>query len=74
MFNVNSKELDTGNICDLLGKYFKALNKYEKQYAKEIDSKYDDYRDIDQKENTDFFNKKLNMLPIHKELSKLETK
>ena len=33
-----------------LEKYFEFLNKYEKQYAKEFDSKYNDYRDIDQKE------------------------
>ena len=46
-----SKELDhNGNICEILEKYFKFLGEYEKQYAKEFDSKFDDYRDIDQKE------------------------
>ena len=49
------------------------MNKYEKQYAKEFDSKYDDYRDIHQKGKTDYINKKLNMLPIHKESSKLDS-
>ena len=44
------------------------------QYTKEFDSKYDDYRDIDQKEKTDYINKKLNMLPIRKALSKLDSK
>ena len=72
VFNIFSKELNVnGNICDIIEKYFELLNKYEKQYAKEFDSKYDDCRDIDQKEKTDYTNKKLNMLPIHKELSKL---
>ena len=72
VFNIISKELDSnGNMCDLLGKYFKFLNNYEKQYAKEFDSKYNDCRDIDQKEKIDFINKKLYMLPIHKELSEL---
>ena len=52
--------------------YFENLNKYEKLYAKEFDSKYGDYRDIDQKEKTDYNSKKLNTLPIHKELSKLD--
>ena len=74
MFNIISKELNVnGNICDILEKYFEFLNKYEKQYAKEFDSKYDDYRDIDQKEKEKFVNKKLNMLSIHKELSKLDS-
>ena len=74
VFNIISKKLNVnGNICDLLEKYFKFLNKYEKKYAKEFDSKNDDYRDIDQKEKTDYINKKLNMLPIHKELSKLNS-
>ena len=50
MFNTISKELNiNGNICEILEKYFELLNKYEKQNAKEFDSKYDDYRDIDQK-------------------------
>ena len=50
VFNIISKELNfNGNICDLLEKYFKFLNKYEKQYGKEFDSRYDDYRHIDQK-------------------------
>ena len=74
VFIIISKELNVnGNICEIFGKYFKLLNKYEKQYAKKFDSKYDDYRDIKEKEKTDFLNKKLNMLPIHKELSKLDS-
>ena len=49
--NFISKELNVyGNICEILEKYFKLLNKYEKQSAKEFDSKFDDYRDIDQRE------------------------
>ena len=73
VFNIISKELNvSGNICDLLEKYFKFLNKYAKQYAKEFDSKYDDFRDIDQKEKINYINKNLNLLPIHEELSKLD--
>ena len=74
MFNVISKELNVnGNICEFIEKYFKFLNIYEKQYAKEFDSKYDEYRDIDQKEKEKYVKKKLNMLSIHKELSKLNS-
>ena len=73
MLNIISKELDVnGNICEILGKYFEFLNKYEKLYAKEIDSKYDDYRDVIQIEKTDYVNKKLNMLSIRERLSKLD--
>ena len=38
VFKIIPKELNVnGNICNLLEKYFKFLNKYEKQYAKEFD-------------------------------------
>ena len=74
VFNIISKELNVnGNICEILEKYFELLNKYEKQYAKEFDSKYNDYRDIDQKEKEKYVNRKLNMLPIHKELCKIDS-
>ena len=74
VFNIISKELDNnGNICELLEKYFKFLNKPEQQYAEEFDPKYGDYRDIDQQEKTDFISKKHNVLTIHKELSKLDS-
>ena len=74
VFNIISKELNVnGNICLLLEKYFKFLNKYERQCAKEVDSNYDPYRDFGQEEKIDYTNKKLNMLPIHKDLSKLDS-
>ena len=74
MFNNISKELNVnGNVCDILEKYFEFLNKYEKQYDKEFDSRYDDYRDNNEKEKTDYMNKKLNELAIHKKLSKLDS-
>ena len=74
VFNIISKELNVnGNECEILEKYFEFINKYEKEYAKEFDSEYDDYRDINEEEKIDFIKKKLNMLPIHKELSKLDS-
>ena len=75
VFNIISKELNVnGNICEILEKFFELLNEHEKQNAEEFDSKFDDYRDINEKEKTDCSNEKLIMLPIHKELSKLESK
>ena len=74
VFKIISKELKVeGNECDILEKYFEFLNKYEKEYEKEFDSKYEDYRDINQKEKEKYVNKKLNMLSIHKDLSKLDS-
>ena len=80
VYNIISKELnvfdddDGDNMCDILEKYFEFLNKHEKEYEKEFDSKYNDYRDINPKEKEKYVNKKLNMLPIHKKLSKLDSK
>ena len=75
MFNIISKVLNVnGDIFEILEKFFEFLNEHEKQNAKEFNSKHDDYRDINEKGKTDFINKKLYMLPIHKELSKLDSK
>ena len=74
MYVKQLKELNVnGNECEILEKYFEFLNEYEELCAKEFDSKYDDYRYTSEKENTDFINKKLNMLPISKELCKLDS-
>ena len=74
VFNVISKKINVnGNECKILEKYFELLIENEELCAKGFDSKYDDYRDTDQKEKTDYINKKLDMLPIHKELSKLDS-
>ena len=72
VFNIISKVLDfNGNVYVLLEKYFKFLNKYEKQYAKEFDSKYEDYRDIYEEGRTKHINKNFNKLPIHQKLQKI---
>ena len=48
VLNNISKELNVdGIICEILENYSEFLNKYEKQCAKEFDSKYDDPGDID---------------------------
>ena len=68
------KQIDTnGNICEILDKSFEFLNKYNKLYAKEFDSKHDDCRDINQMEKIEFFNNNFAMLAIHKQLSKLDS-
>ena len=69
VFNFISKELDiNGNICETLDKYFEILNKYEKLYTIDFDSKYDDYRDFNQTEKIDFITNKVDVLAINEQL------
>ena len=49
VFNTISKKLNVnGNTCDLQETFFGFLSKYEKLHAKEINSKCEDCRDINQ--------------------------
>ena len=67
-----SKELNfNGNVCEILERYFEYTNKHRKIIENECDSNFSDYRDNDEEEKTDHINKNFNMLPFHKELSKL---
>ena len=50
------------------------MNKQEKLYAKDFDSKYEDFKEKIPKEKIEYFNIKLNLLPIHEQLSKLDLK
>ena len=70
--NVSKKLNNNCNICDPLEFFFEFLNKDEKLCSKEFDSKYADYRVINQKENAHYINNELNLLPLHERLSKLD--
>ena len=60
VINIISKELIVkGNECDILEKYFEFSNKFDKQYGKEFDSRYDDYRDINPKKKKNMLTKNL---------------
>ena len=74
VFNIISKELnvnDNDNVCKIINKYFECTNEQRKIIEDEYDSKFKDYRDIDEEERTEHINKELNKLPIHKKLQKL---
>ena len=74
MFNIISKELnvnDNDNVCEIINKYFEKTNEQRKIIEDDYDSKFKDYRDIDEEERTKHINKELNKLPIHKKLQKL---
>ena len=48
------------------------MSKKESLNAEELDSKYEGYRDNNQKEKIDLINKKQNMLRSHEQLSQLD--
>ena len=75
VFNIISKELNINdikdNVCEIFDKYFEYTNKQRKIIEDKNDSKFNDYRDIDEQEKTEHINKELNKLPIHRKLQKL---
>ena len=74
VFSNISTELNVdGNVCEILEKYFEYTNKHRKIIENEYDSQFNDHRDNDEEKKTDHIRKKLNMLPIHKVLSKLDS-
>ena len=72
MFTFISNELNIqGNICGVVKKYFEFTNKQRKAIENEYDSQFDDYGHINQEERTKYINNKINKLPIHENLQKL---
>ena len=59
------------NICVIIDKYFEYTNKHRKIIEDENDSKFDDYRGINQEDKQEHINKKLNEISIHRKLRKL---
>ena len=73
MFNNISKDLDfNGNVCEISDNYFEYTNKNRKLLEIEYDSQFKDYRDNDEEEKTENFNKERNKLPLQKKLQKLD--
>ena len=76
VFNIISKELnvnDNDNVCEIKKKYFEYTNEQRKIIEDEHDSKFKDYRDIDEEERTEHINKELNKLLIHKKITKTKS-
>ena len=59
-----------GDICNILETYYKYVKVYEKVDENAFDSKYEHYRDIDQKDRAKKLEKKLSKLNIHWKLQK----
>ena len=73
VFNTISTELKvSGNICEILDKYFEYVNKHEKVFKKEDKSRFKDYGDIDRGEKAKYVNEKLGKIPIHNKIEKLD--
>ena len=68
-FNNISKEIDiNGNICEILDIHFEFLKKHRKTIENNFDSRFQDYRVINENENSKYFNDKLGNLTIHEKL------
>ena len=59
------------NLYDTIETYMKYKNDHLKIDKEESESKFDDYRDINEEEMKECINKKLNQLPIHQLLQRL---
>ena len=69
VFNNISKELNVNgndNVCEIINKNFEYTNEQRKITEDEYDSKFKDYRYIDEEERTEHINRELNKLPILK--------
>ena len=72
VFNIIPKELNVnGSVCEIIDKYIKYINKQRKLEESEYDSRIKDFRDINQEERSNYINKKLSKLTIHKNLQNL---
>ena len=74
VFNIISKESNVNgneNVCEIIDNYFEYTNQQRKIGEDEYDSKFKDFRDIDEEGRTRHSNKELNKLLIHKKLQKL---
>ena len=60
-----------GNVYDIVEAYMKFKKHHLKIIKEEYESKFNDYRDIDEEEMNNYINKKLGDFPIHKLLHDL---
>ena len=66
MFDFISKELGVnGDICNILETYYNYVKVYEEVDENEFDSKYEHYRDINQKDRAKKLNSKLSKMTEH---------
>ena len=54
-----------GNVYDIIEPYMKYKNHHLKIIKEEYESKFNDYRDIDEEEMNNYVNKNLGEIPIH---------
>ena len=64
---LNEKE----NAYDIIEAYLKYKNHHLKSVKQEYESKFNDYRDVDEVEKNNYINKKLGEYPNHKLLQEL---
>ena len=72
VIKILSRELKVeGNVYDIIEAYMKYKNDHLKILKEEYESKFKDYRDMDEEEMEKYINRKLGELPIHQFLKQL---
>ena len=72
ILKISSKDLNVKKkVYDISEAYMKYKNHSLKTIKEEYESKYNDYRDIDEEELENYMNKKSGEVPIHKLLQEL---
>ena len=72
VLKILSEEINfEGKVYDIMEAYMKNKNEHLKIIKEEYESKFNDYRDVDEEEMNNYINKKLGELPIHKLLQEL---
>ena len=72
ILKIISEEINVeGNVYDTFEAYMKYKNDHLKIFKEEYESKFDDYRNKNEKEMNNYINKKLSDFPIHQLLQRL---
>ena len=75
MFDFILTELGVkGDLCIILETHCKYVKDFGKLYENEFDSRYENYREIDQKDRAKDFRNKLSKLKIHGNVQKIDFK
>ena len=75
VLKILSEELNVrGNVYDSIEVYMKQKNHHLKVIKKVYEIKFNDYRDIDEEEMSNYINKKLGEFPIYKKITKTQFK
>ena len=61
-----------GNVFDIIEAYLNYKNKHFKNYEKDYEKKFNDYKDEDVEEKEKYINEKISQLPIHQIIKQIK--